>query len=638
MLVYKRKYIFYYIVTVVLCLYSQSVVAQTFADKNYYLVDSLELTKLSEEDRELVNSSLKKFHESKTDSLKLKYINDIIELSWDENLWTKYNSWMNNYLTKKLSGVVLRDDKLSAKNRMLFSYMAATVNNKAIITHDKGNYVEALNYYHECIAIQEQIKDSVLLPEAYNNLGSLYHDIKNYEKAESFYNKSLTLCKRYKNYRCVAMALTNLGQILSDRKELDSALVLLTQSLKARELSKESYGIGITYDLFGEVYYRKKEYDKALAYYTKSLELEREHNDFKGVAISLIYLGEVYVKKGNFKKAKEVGLEAYEIAKKENALESLVKATKLLRDVYVGKLNWKQAFAYEQAYNKLSDSIQNDKIEESILIKQSNADLKEKQKEIELLSANNKLQRLRLKNNKIFLGIAILGIMLISFIALFTKRVLNKNKVVSELLREQNEEKQVMMKEIHHRVKNNLQVVNSLLRLQSKEVDDSKITDMFKNTQRRVLSMAKLHENMYSTENLRLINVKNHLTDLVSDIIDSYGLDKQVSKSLAIVDEELSIKTLLPLSLIVNEIIANSLKYAFVNKQKGTIFLELKNVGATTFEMIIGDDGVGFHPLDESSGLGTKLIDIFSRQLNGTIKLLEREGTFYELKFVVDKE
>jgi len=635
--IYTLDYLKYFLLSIVFLLVIQAN-GQTYADKKYYLVDSLELSKLSEDDKEIISSALIKYHKTTQDSLKLKYINDIIELSWDEKVWTRYNSWMNQYLINKLSGVTLKTNDMTSNNRLLFSYLAATINNKAIITHEAGNYVDALNHYHDCIAIQEQIKDSILLPEAYNNLGSLYHDIRNYEKAEYFYNKSLRLCEKYSNYRCVAMALTNLGQILSDRKELDSALIFLNRSLKVRELSKETYGIGITYNLFGEVYFRKSEYDKAVKYFNKSLLLERKHNDDKGVAASLIYLGNVYIKTQDFVQAKKTGNEALEIAKKENALESQVRATKLLRDAYQGEQNWKEAFKMEQSYTKLRDSIQNDKIDESIIIKQTTFDLQQKQKEIELLSAKNDLQRLTLRNNKIVLCIAIIGILLISLIALFTKRVLNKNKHTSKLLKIQNEEKQVMMKEIHHRVKNNLQVVNSLLRLQSREVKDSKVLEMFKNTQRRVLSMAKLHENMYSTENLKLINVKKHLSGLIIDIIDSYDLGKKINIELDIVDEEYSIEILLPLSLIVNEIITNSLKHAFINKQKGNVSLELKKNSKEDFEMIIGDDGIGFHPLDESSGLGTKLINIFSRQLNGTIRLLEKEGAFYELKFKVDNE
>jgi len=622
----------------VLFLFIIKVNGQTYGDKKYYLVDSLELSKLSEDDKEIISSSLTKYHKATLDSLKLKYINDIIELSWDEKVWTRYNSWMNQYLTHKLLGRTLKNNNVTSEDRMLFSYLAATINNKAIITHEAGNYVEALNYYHDCIAIQEQIKDSVLLPEAYNNLGSLYHDIRNYKKAEYFYSKSLHLCEKYNNHRCVSMALTNLGQILSDRKELDSALIFLEKSLQVRKLSKETYGIGITYNLFGEVYFRKKEYDKALEYFNNSLLLERNHNDYKGVAVSLIYLGNVYIKQEDFEQAKKVGVEALEMAEKVNALESQVRATKLLRDAYQGEQSWEEAFNMEQFYTKLRDSIQNDKIEESIIIKQTTFDLEQKQKEIELLSTKNDLQRLTLRNNRIFLFIAVLGILLISIIALFTKRVLNKNKEASKLLRQQNEEKQVMMKEIHHRVKNNLQVVNSLLRLQSKEVKDSKVLEMFKNTQRRVLSMAKLHENMYSTENMKMINVKKHLSGLISDIIDSYGLGKEIDVELNIIDEEFSIKTLLPLSLIVNEVITNSLKHAFINKHKGNVSLALKKDSDEDFEMTIGDDGIGFHPLEKSSGLGTKLINIFSRQLNGTIRLLEKEGAYYELKFKVDNE
>ena len=633
-----KKYVFLFSFMSTLLICQNKLLAQTYADSKYYLVDSLELDKLSEDDKVILDSSLSKYHNVTQDSLKLKYINDIIELTWDEKVWTRYNRWMNRYLVKKLSGIEIENIEMSAKNRLLFSYLGATVNNKAIIAHEKGNYVDAMNHYLECIEIQEQIKDSVLLPEAYNNLGSLYHDVRNYKKAEYFYKKSLNLSEKYNNYRCVAMSLTNLGQILSDRKELDSALVFLDKSLRARELSKETYGIAITYDLFGEVYYRKKEYNKALEYFNKSLLLERSHNDYKGAAISLVYIGNAYVKLKKFNKAKKAGKEALVISEREDALESLIKATKLLRDVYQGQNNWEEAFKHEQYYTKLRDSIQNNKIEESIIIKQTTFDLEQKEKEIELLSAKNELQKLTLKNNKIILCLAILGIILVSIIALFTKRVLNKNKDASRLLMQQNEEKQVMMKEIHHRVKNNLQVVNSLLRLQSKEVKDEKVIEMFKDTQRRVLSMAKLHENMYSTENLRLINVKNHLSELVSDIVSSYGLEKEINVELNIVDEEFSIKTLLPLSLIVNEVITNTLKHAFVSRDKGRIVLELKKITNEDFVMIIGDNGIGFQPLIKSSGLGTKLIKIFSRQLNGGIKLLEKEGAFYELKFKVENE
>jgi len=611
---------------------------QTYADKEYYLVDSLELSKLSEGDKKIVNSALTKFHRTTQDSLKLKYITDIIELSWDENVWTKYNSWMNQYLTKKLRHNKLTTNEITNKNRWLFSYFAATINNKAIITHEAGNYVEALNYYHDCIAIQEQIRDSILLPEAYNNLGSLYHDIRNYKKAEYFYKQSLHLSEKYNNHRCVAMSLTNLGRILSDRKELDSAIVFFKKSLKARELSKESYGISITYDLFGEVYFRKKEYNKALEYFNKSLLLELNHNDYKGAAVTLTYQGNVYVKKRDFVQAEKKGKEALKIARKENTLRSQVNVIKLLRDVYQGSHNWEEALKMEQLYTKLKDSIQSDEIKESIIIKQTTFDLDRKQKKIESLSTKNDIQRLTLRNNRIILAIAVLGILLLSFIALFTRKVLNKNKIASRLLQKQNQEKQVMMKEIHHRVKNNLQIVNSLLRFQSREVKDSQVIEMFKNTQRRVMSIAKLHENMYGTENMKLINVNKHLSGLISDIIDSYGLEKEINVEYNIINEEFCIKTLLPLSLIVNEIITNSLKHAFMNKQKGNISLALKKNNKEVFEMIIGDDGIGFYPQEDNTGLGTKLINIFSRQLNGTIKLLEKKGTFYKLNFKVENE
>jgi len=196
-----------------------------------------------------------------------------------------------------------------------------------------------------------------------------------------------------------------------------------------------------------------------------------------------------------------------------------------------------------------------------------------------------------------------------------------------------NDEKTAMLKEIHHRVKNNLQVVNSLLRLQSREFEDEHAISMFKEAQDRVLSMALLHEKMYRSDDLKHIDVKDHINLLVEDLIKSYAVGKVINLDINIEDLDIGIQTLVPLGLIINEMISNALKYAFKNKNMGEIIIHIKPLKNDLYEMIIGDDGVGLKYEQKSKGIGTKLIQIFTKQLNGTLERLDQPGTVFKLIF-----
>ena len=203
-----------------------------------------------------------------------------------------------------------------------------------------------------------------------------------------------------------------------------------------------------------------------------------------------------------------------------------------------------------------------------------------------------------------------------------------------QLLEKKDKEKTAMLKEIHHRVKNNLQVVNSLLKLQSRELEDERIVAMFKEAQNRVLSMALLHEKMYRSDDLEHLDVRDHITLLIEDLVKSYSLENKISVAIDIDYIDIGLQTSVPLGLVINEIITNALKYAFPKEEKGTIKVVIKKEEERKFEMIIGDDGVGAGPfLTEKGGLGTKLIKAFTKQLRGSIQRLEEPGTVFKIIF-----
>jgi len=229
-----------------------------------------------------------------------------------------------------------------------------------------------------------------------------------------------------------------------------------------------------------------------------------------------------------------------------------------------------------------------------------------------------------------FYFLSILGVLAIIYIVLRIRI----GQINLQHFKKQNELKTTMLKEIHHRVKNNLQIVNSLLRMQSSTMDDMKTVEVFKKVQSRILSMSSLHEEMYKTDSLNKIETKKHFEKLIRDLVVAYKLDKDISLRLDIDPFEFNMDTLIPLGLIINELVINSLKHAFVGRDKGMITVLLKKTKARKeYRLQVNDDGIGMGVAKGPENMGAKLIKSFVRQLKGTVKRLDDNGTVYEIKF-----
>ncbi|RDY61008.1 sensor histidine kinase [Flagellimonas nanhaiensis] len=206
-------------------------------------------------------------------------------------------------------------------------------------------------------------------------------------------------------------------------------------------------------------------------------------------------------------------------------------------------------------------------------------------------------------------------------------------------IQERIEEKETLLKEVHHRVKNNLQTVSSLLSLQSRAIDDKKISNIIKSSQNRVVSMAMVHEMLYKRDDyLSKIELKPYVKELCDYLVRSVkGNLNQIQVKLDIADNKLSIDTIIPLGLIINETITNALKYGIAEDQEGEIEVSLRKIGDNRYEMYLGDNGIGysenFDPKNAKS-LGLKLIYNLTRQLRGTLaRDLSKKGTYYRIEF-----
>ena len=208
-----------------------------------------------------------------------------------------------------------------------------------------------------------------------------------------------------------------------------------------------------------------------------------------------------------------------------------------------------------------------------------------------------------------------------------------REQAVFKELQESLEEKKVLLGEIHHRVKNNLNIVVSLLRLQSDYIDTpEKGKQALEESRSRVYSMALVHERLYKSENLSHIDIKSYVEYLAQDLVSLYAPEKSISLNLDIVEAELDITTAVPLGLIINEILTNSLIHAFPDRKEGHIFIRFALADEETYELDISDDGRGKTAAAygrEHQGLGLTLIELLTSQLDGELSTDASKGTRY---------
>ncbi len=198
-------------------------------------------------------------------------------------------------------------------------------------------------------------------------------------------------------------------------------------------------------------------------------------------------------------------------------------------------------------------------------------------------------------------------------------------------------EKEALLTEIHHRVKNNMQIISSLLNLQSQYVEGDQVaTDVLKESQNRVKSMAMVHEKLYQSDNLTEIKIDDYIKRLVSDLFYSYNIMEAQIKSIIDVNKiKLNMETAIPCGLIISELVSNSLKHAFPERRKGVIRVSLK-VRDNEYELVVGDDGVGFpDELDfkNTNTLGLQLVNSLVDQVDGEIELKKDIGTQFKITF-----
>jgi two-component sensor histidine kinase len=295
---------------------------------------------------------------------------------------------------------------------------------------------------------------------------------------------------------------------------------------------------------------------------------------------------------------------------------------RLLAEAYAGIAKYDSAYHFEKLRSEIKDSL---------LTEQTSARMSELQTKYETAQREAKIalqdDKLREQRIVIWAVAAVLAMALIAGTLLWR---------LSKQLRKRNEEKEFLIKEIHHRVKNNLQVLSSLLHLQSRHIKDETALDAVREGQNRVEAMGLIHQKLYMGDNLASVEMRDYLQNLGDTLLDSFGLDGRVKITYHLQPMHLDVDTAIPLGLIINELVTNSLKYAFPDGRQGQIEISLWKNERGQLCLKVADDGVGkagAPQLKGSTSFGTNLVEILSKKLKGKQEVMNGEGYATVIRF-----
>ncbi|WP_396638534.1 histidine kinase dimerization/phosphoacceptor domain -containing protein [Maribacter sp. R77961] len=481
----------------------------------------------------------------------------------------------------------------------------------------------------------------------YFNLGVFYSDYNNdHDKAIEKYTAAIALFTTHNAIEKLHDPLMKLAESYQKQGRPKKAIETLQKAMSTATSLKQYNVYGAIYYGLGVSFLNAKDYNAAASHFKEAINAYQKNNDAIGEGTGLQKIGEIHRITGNTKKAKETLHHAINVCKErivqlqnEQPLnDEIGKAYLLVAEIYELNKNYKESAVYYNLYNKFRDQVYK---HQAVLIPEQLNYLEEeivKTKAIEILESETKIREIEAekeKNFKLGLGLFLALTTLLAFIMFNRYRL--KQKAL-KLISQKNEEKKLLIREIHHRVKNNLQIISSLLGVKINSTANDKLKLILQESQNKIKSMALIHQNLYNKDEFSKVSVSSYIRELVDNIQKSFDQSKNaIQFQFDLQEKKIQIGLAVPLGLIINELITNSYKYAFANKTSNAstiaiTFHQVKN--SPKFLLAITDNGIGMpssFDIENATSFGLQLVHDLVEQLNGTIHTNSKQGTSLEI-------
>ncbi len=488
------------------------------------------------------------------------------------------------------------------------------------------HYDSAAYYWTLLLESKDKKGDTYLKWLPYHYLGGMYSDIGDWEKGKSYFEKALACVrteKRPKDYPYLLYLAMNMAEL---QRDMDTYSKWRNEYLEYKVTQKTKI-LDSEHSTVMQVNESPAQRRKQLMTY---LPYHVSNKSYFSACDTWYRIGQTYLQEKQYEQAIEALTTMLRYTDTINAPTLKHNGHLEMYKAYLAMEDYKNALTQFEIVYTMWDTLTNR--DRQKMMNELNVKYETAEKEKQLAETSLHLETSR--KNQQLLTLGLLGALVVSGLSYYALRLKKrsnreleeKNKAISKALNE----KDILLREIHHRVKNNLQMISALLYLHGKSVDDSTAQEALKESQNRVQSMAIIHQNLYQQDNLLGVSIAEYLDKLLNHLISSYNIEaNRISVHTKIEVPQLDVDTVIPLALIINELISNSLKYAFRDGRKGDIWVSIES-GEGQLHVHVSDNGVGlpenFSP-GQSGNFGLKLINILCDRLGATWSAQNQGGT-----------
>jgi len=516
----------------------------------------------------------------------------------------------------------------------LYNQMKDTINatsldiNLSIIYKEIGQYEKALEIAFEAMTQLERIKHALPLSVCYNTVGNIYFKIGDYSNSLIYFSKALHIALEIDYPEGIGQAYTNKGLIFIRLHQYDSALISLLQSEEIKRKVGDKNALGVSLNLLGEVYLERNELMRAESYFIEAQKIKTASGERMELVAVLHNLAKLRLAQVDYISAGRILNEAEQLARQIGALDYLRQILEQKINLYKALNRYSLAFIITEELMIIKDSLLNKDKAESLIALQTRYETEKKEQQIYLLEQDKVLQQIELKSKQNWIATLIITIGMATIIALllligYKSSQRNKTKV------------ETLLKELHHRVKNNLQILSSLLGLQAQYIKDEDAVLAIKSNESRVNTMALIHRKLYKDDNYSTIDLKEYISELCTYLLHTYGFTEKVQVNLTSEPILIDVDKAIPVGLIMNEWIGNALKHAYAKEPSPQLNISLRVYHQKELEIKVGDNGMGM-PIEkyqeDYQSFGLKMVNILIRELKGKLEVNTKEGTNYTLQ------
>ena len=514
---------------------------------------------------------------------------------------------------------------------------------------DKGDFDKMIRYYLESLQIAERYHDEEMTAFISNCIGEAYSDAgRPISFTLPFYQKAMKIEVGLENWQYVGMICSNIAKdyMLAGKKaEAEKSAAQAIDYINKKNDRLYVYATVAT-DI-GEVYAGIGKYAEAEKYLLEGFTILDSLKTKDNLLIPLAALAKLYVKKNELPKAEAAANRLLQLAVAYRTKPFLRDGYKVLSDIARQRNQPALALEYYSEYTKWKDSVFNDNKEKTIANIEARVKLQQKELEVKYETQQRTRENTDLRQFILDLRYKTIGIVIVAVLLLVMGAgliVLNrsqgkKNKELEkqkQIIEKQSIEKDTLIKEINHRVKNNLQVISSLLNLQANSLTDAGAIEALRDSHKRVKAISLIHQKLFGFEEIASIPLDEYIKALFADLKMMYAAKHVLL--VCITEPEglyLDIESAVPVGLILNELITNALKYAYRERESGTLFIDFTEK-ENSYLLSIRDNGVGlpegFDP-ERSSSLGFRIIKELSRQLRGEFHFETDKGAIFTINF-----